>query len=39
MNGRPGKGDAALFEDHDIDNAGNKLDLGRILISKMPGAV
>ena len=23
----------------DIDNAGNKLDLGRVLISKMPGAV
>ena len=23
----------------DIDNAGNKLDLGRALISKMPGAV
>ena len=23
----------------DIDNAGNKLDLGRVLISKMPGEV
>ena len=23
----------------DIDNAGNKLDLGRVLISKLPGAV
>jgi len=23
----------------DIDNAGNKLDLGHVLISKMPGAV
>ena len=23
----------------DIDNAGNKIDLGRVLLSKLPGAV